>query len=101
MKIEIILPDEVIKAIANQVSKDLKAIIPANTKEKDDAIFDIEGLAKYLNVTNQWCYDAVAKKTIPYFKVGRYNRFRKVAIDKWIEGQSMPVVPSQRLRMVR
>jgi len=101
MKFEITLPDDVIKAIARDISSEIRGIIQSDKKVQDGTIFDIEGLAKYLNVTTQWCYDAVSKKTIPYFKVGRYNRFKKAAVDKWIESQGVPVVPPQRLRMVR
>ena len=101
MKLEITLPDDIIKSIARELSFELKGVIQGDKKEKDDAIFDIDGLSKYLGVTNQWCYDAVSKKSVPYFKVGRYNRFKKAAIDKWIEAQGVPVVPPQRLRMVR
>ena len=95
MKIELTLPDDVLEAISTEICHELK-VFPHVDKKPEDTIFDVQGLAKYLIVTNQWVYDRVIAKGIPYFKVGRYNRFKKSAIDKWIEAQSVPSVPSSR-----
>ena len=51
-----------------------------------EAILDVKGLDEYLHVTASWFYNQVSLKTIPYFKAGKYPRFRKKDIDKWISG---------------
>ena len=95
MKIELTLPDDAIKALSTEICLELKAF-SQGSKKPEEAIFDVDGLAKYLIVSNQWVYDRVIAKGIPYFKVGRYNRFKKSLIDKWIEAQSVPSVPPSR-----
>jgi excisionase family DNA binding protein len=54
-----------------------------------EEILDIEQLASLLRVepkTVQYLSDI---KRLPYFKVGRYIRFRKSAILKWAEMQEI------------
>lgn len=102
MKIELTVPDDFIKAVASEVVKQLKSLKKEVEQAQEDTIYDVPGLAKYLNVTEQWVYDRVVMKEIPYFKLGKYNRFKRSSIDKWVESQSVPAVPSDRpLRVVR
>ena len=56
----------------------------------DDTIFTVESLAKYLSVSEQWIYERVQFKEMPYIKVGKFLRFRRSAIEKWLEEQSTP-----------
>jgi excisionase family DNA binding protein len=55
--------------------------------EQQDAIFDVLSLAKYLGVEPSWVYKQVSLKSIPYCKVGKYTKFRKKDIDKWLEAR--------------
>lgn len=64
----------------------------ANRKYDGDELFDVHGLSKYLSVETSWIYKQVSLKTIPYFKVGKYTRFRKRDIDRWIESQMVKPV---------
>jgi excisionase family DNA binding protein len=96
MKIELTLPDDIVKALSKEICLELGAFQAGSKQKPEDTIFDVEGLAKYLLVSNQWVYDRVIAKGIPYFKVGRYNRFKKSAIDKWIDGQSVPSISGSR-----
>ena len=43
------------------------------------------GMADYLKVDSSWVYKRVCENKIPYVKLGKYNRFRKSAIDRWLE----------------
>jgi excisionase family DNA binding protein len=52
----------------------------------------VETLAEYLDVEKDWVYSHI--KEIPHFKVGRFPRFRKTEIDKWLEGNRAPIMPS-------
>jgi len=99
MKIEIEPQD--IEAIAQRVSDIIKPLIArierGNGTNGSDAILDVEGLAEYLHVAPAWIYKKVSLKAIPYFKVGKYPRFRKKDIDKWIEGGTVRPVPTLKL----
>lgn len=91
MKAELIFPQEIIDAISDQVIHKLKPILSGNGKhETEDTIFDVRGLAEYLKVDSSWIYKQVSSKSIPYFKMGKYTRFRKKDIDKWIESHKIP-----------
>jgi excisionase family DNA binding protein len=98
MKIE--LEKEDIKAIAAEVIEGLKPLLEGNGNPQDeDTIFDVEELANYLRVDEGWIYDKVSAKAIPYFKAGKYLRFKKPAVDKWIERNT--VKPTSPLDLVR
>jgi excisionase family DNA binding protein len=80
------LEAEDIDVIADKVFERLKLIIDNNSKyEAEDTIFDVQGLAQYLKVGKQWVYEKVHQGSIPYYKVGKYPRFRKSKIDDWLK----------------
>ena len=82
------------KLIARDVADTLKPLLKNNNKSGDsNIVFDVEGLAEYLKVKDTWIYNKVGLKTIPYFKCGKYLRFKKSNIDKWIDSKTIPAVP--------
>ncbi len=86
-----------IETIAERVSQKLKPLLPrVGGYGEEDTIFDVEGLAKYLHVDISWVYKQVSLKRIPFFKTGKYIRFRKSKIDKWIEEETVRSVPTLR-----
>lgn len=89
------LEQEDIRAIANTVVEMIKPLLKSSTKYgKDETIFDVEGLSQYLKVGRSWIYQQTSLKNIPYFKVGKYPRFKKSEIDTWINKKSiMPIPP--------
>ncbi len=48
-------------------------------------VLTIEGLSAYLKIPKSTLYKLVRDGKIPSQKVGRHWRFRKVAIDRWLE----------------
>ncbi len=76
---------EDIQAIAHEIVSLLKPHIENNKSDIQDILFDIDGLSKYLNVKKQWVYDKVHQDAIPYYKVGKYPRFKKIKIDEWLQ----------------
>ena len=50
-----------------------------------DEILTISDLASYLKVTEKTLYSLAQKGDLPGFKVGGQWRFRRAAIDSWIE----------------
>ena len=99
MKFEIEPQD--IEAIAQRVSDMLRPTLArierGDSTNGSDAIFDVKGLAEYLHVTPSWVYKQVSLRAIPYFKVGKYPRFKRKEIDKWIESQTARPVPMLKL----
>ena len=88
------LEQEDIQAIASALLEILKPFVSGNGKhDTADVIFTPETLAEYLHVDTSWVYKQVSLKAIPYFKSGKYTRFKKSAIDKWIETQTVRPVP--------
>lgn len=42
-------------------------------------------LAEYLGVTKSWVRIQVARRTIPFIKVGRFVKFDFLEVERWIE----------------
>ena len=85
MKFE--LEPQDIEEIAQRVITLLRPMLRENGEGSEkDTIFGVTGLAEYLHVDPSWVYKQVSLRAIPCFKAGKYPRFRKKDIDKWIEG---------------
>jgi len=87
-----------IEAIAQRVSEIIKSMLThhAGSNEKD-TIFDVKELAEYLHVNPSWVYKQVSLKAIPYFKAGKFSRFKKREIDKWTESKVVRPIPTLEL----
>ena len=72
-----------IEAIAKKVLEFLLPLIPSTNQE--DRVFDKQSLAEYLHVDISWIDKQITKRAIPFFKAGKYTRFKKSQIDQWIE----------------
>ena len=75
------------KAVVKDVVKNELKKVQINND--DDAVFDVSMLAKYLCVETSWVYKQVSLGTLPYFKAGKYIRFKKSEIDNWIDSQTV------------
>ena len=96
MKFE--LEPQDIEEIAQRVITLLRPMLRENGEGSEkDTIFHVNGLAEYLHVDPSWVYKQVSMKTIPYFKTGKYPRFKKKDIDKWIESQTARPIPPLKL----
>lgn len=84
-----------IEAIATRVAELLVSRL--NVGKDVEEIFDKKTLAKYLHVNISWVDKSL--HTIPHFNIGKYVRFRRSHIDKWIETNK--VMPSPYLKMVK
>lgn len=51
------------------------------------AVLTIDELAEYLRIPKSTLYKLAQDGKIPAQKVGRHWRFRKTAIDRWLEQQ--------------
>ena len=53
--------------------------------EKPGDVLTIEELSAYLKIPRSTLYKLVREGRIPSQKIGRHWRFRKVAIDRWLD----------------
>ena len=53
--------------------------------EKPGDVLTIEELSVYLKISKSTLYKLVREGKVPSQKVGRHWRFRKAAIDRWLD----------------
>ena len=53
--------------------------------ENQDNVLTIDELAIYLKISKSTLYELSQKGEVPGQKVGKYWRFRKETIDRWLE----------------
>ena len=98
MKFEVESSD--VERIAAKVVEMIKPVLTGVQRPNEpDVIFDVKGLSEYLRVNPSWVYKAVSLKTVPYFKAGKFPRFRKRDIDRWAENRAVRPIPT--LKMVK
>ncbi len=73
---------ELVGEIAERVVEALKPML--SSKEGEDRLMSAEDLCKYLQVENNWIYQQVHSKSIPFLKAGNKLRFRKSEIDEYL-----------------
>ena len=54
-------------------------------KDKPGDVLTIEDLSDYLKIPKSTLYKLVREGKVPCQKVGRHWRFRKEAIDRWLD----------------
>lgn len=93
MRIEI--DEQDIQRIAEKVVELLRPLLANGEKHpNEDTVFTIKTLSEYLKNDVSWIRKKVAARSIPFFKTGKYIRFRKSAIDRWIKLQTRePLTP--------
>jgi excisionase family DNA binding protein len=80
---------EFVTALSKVLLKELKPLLERETANTEP-LFTVKALAKYLQVSDQWVYERVHRKEIPYLKIGKFPRFKKSDIDKWIDTLKIP-----------
>lgn len=94
MRIE--LEPQDLQAIADKVVEVLRPSLRAGSNQKD-TIFDKAELAEYLHVDISWINKQITLRAIPYLKMGKYTRFKKTHIDRWLEGMKVDLTPYVKL----
>jgi excisionase family DNA binding protein len=61
-----------------------------------ERIFDIDQLSEYLRVPKSTLYRLAAEGKIPSHKVGRHWRFRREAVDLWLDRRDDYVPAGER-----
>jgi excisionase family DNA binding protein len=88
MKIE--LEKEDLRSISKEIMDDVRRVLASERTEHHDILFTVDSLAEYLQLSKQWIYERVHFKEIPYVKIGKFLRFKKSQIDKWLNGFAVP-----------
>jgi len=66
----------------------MKNYLESNMSENNNGrIFTVEDLSNYLRIPKSTIYKLVREGKIPAQKIGRHWRFRKEAIDRWLENK--------------
>lgn len=50
-----------------------------------DRLLTAAEVAAMLHVTKSWVYDQTRRHRMPHVRLGRYVRYRRSAVDRWIE----------------
>lgn len=94
MRIE--LEPQDLQAIADRVIEVLGPHLQVGSV-KEDVVFDKVGVAEYLRVKVSWVNKQITLGAIPYIKMGKYTRFKKTDIDRWLKGMKVDLTPYVRL----
>ena len=55
-------------------------------------LYDIPRVAAMLNVKETFVRSLVAKRRIPFYKVGKFIRFDPVEVGQWLDGRRADVL---------
>ena len=101
MKVELTIPPEIIRAIAEEVASILKPMMERlESPKQKDGLIGVDELAKYLGgVSRDWIYQRTANFEIPFVRIGHLIKFRLSDIDRWLSDQRVPVVSSLSRRL--
>jgi excisionase family DNA binding protein len=78
--------------IVERLMERLKPVVMSSRNAGDDELFTVETLAKYLQVSKQWVYERIHLNEIPYIKMKKFPRFRKIEIGKWLDKMKTPAI---------
>ena len=101
MKVELTIPPEIIRAIAEEVASILKPMMKRLEAPKQmDGLIGVDELAIYLGgVSRDWIYQRTANFEIPFVRIGHLIKYRLSDIDRWLSDQRVPVVSSLSRRL--
>ncbi len=61
-------------------------------QDSSQGYVNVQDMAEYMAIKPSTIYALVERKEIPFYKVGRLIRFRRVEIDEWMHAHKEPVV---------
>ena len=62
-----------------------KLVAPEPANDNDD-VLDVPGAMALLKLGRHAVYDGCARNEIPHRRIGRYLRFSRAALMRWLEG---------------
>lgn len=94
-----VMEPEDIAAIATAVAAQLTPLVAVERGEPARDVMDVSEAAEYLRVEESWIYKQAQYKAIPYTKVGKYLRFRRKDLERWLTEQAVPAVTTPYPKM--
>jgi excisionase family DNA binding protein len=90
MKAELQFDAQELAALITQaVVKEIKPLL-GKTTDGEESLFTVKTLAEYLQVSQQWVYERIQRHEIPYIKMGKFPRFKKSDIHRWLDTLKIP-----------
>jgi excisionase family DNA binding protein len=88
------------------------SVVPEAGQAETDDLLTLDEVAAFLKLPKSWIYERTRRKLIPHVKLGKYLRFSRAALSKWVQNtdgggraaasakpdHSEPVRPSRRGR---
>lgn len=59
---------------------------PQETDPVVDPLLTADEVAAFMRVTRSWVYAETRRNALPHLRLGRYVRYRRSAIEQWLEG---------------
>ena len=66
-----------------------------------DRLLDASEVAELLGVPRSWVYSETRAGRIPHVVIGRYRRYRKAAVERWIADHERGPVAADEPRFAR
>lgn len=63
-----------------------------------DSLLDARAVAELLGVPVSWVYEQSRRGRIPTVTLGRYRRYRRAAVEAWIDEIESGAIQSDRVR---
>jgi excisionase family DNA binding protein len=60
-------------------------VSPIDRPEQDEPLLTAVEVASVLRVTPDWVYAQSRRNGLPHVRLGRYVRFRRSAIEQWLD----------------
>ena len=83
MKIEID-DSKLINDIVDRVVERITPLLKQDSHSNNNEMLTVDELADYIKVKTSWVYEKVHTREIPFYKAGKFPRFRKKHIDLWL-----------------
>ncbi|GMT42453.1 MAG: hypothetical protein IEMM0002_0864 [bacterium] len=94
MKLELESKDaeNIARKVVEMIKTSLKSARETKTTP-EERVFDVREVAEYLRIPASRIYQFVKDNEIPCFRVGKYVRFKKSAIDRWADKKMIAPSP--------
>ena len=66
-------------------------VVAADASLNPSTLMLASEVADLLKVTPAWVYAETRRGRLPHIRLGRYVRYRRAAIDAWLDAAELPV----------
>ncbi|MBI5374184.1 MAG: excisionase family DNA-binding protein [Candidatus Schekmanbacteria bacterium] len=89
-RIRFVLPSQVknLLSSAGSMGVNIETKIVSEKIPKQKQLMGTEEAAEFLGISKNTLYEWVIQRKVPFIKVGRLTKFKKVALEEWLENNS-------------